>query len=171
MTEPSGPSAGTAPRAPLMRASAGAFLACAALALGLSALPAAAQVAVTTYHNDAMRTGWNSKETQLTWASMAVTTPGSAFGLKYTIPLDQQVDAQPLVVPNVTVSGDPNPGTHDVVYVATQANTLYAIDPTRGTILNSRTLGAAVQYPLGCHNAESVGINSAPVIDTATNSL
>jgi hypothetical protein len=50
--------------------------------------------------------------------------------------LDDQVDAQPLFVPGLTIAG----GTHDVVYVATEHNTIYAIDASSGTILKSTNL-------------------------------
>src|SRR5271165_4699109 len=48
---------------------------------------------VTTHHNDNLRTGWNSTEIQLTPASVSPTT----FGLIANVPVDEQVDAQPLV--------------------------------------------------------------------------
>jgi hypothetical protein len=146
---------------------------CGALVLaGLAtSSPAAAQVAITTHHYDVGRTGWNSHETALTYQTVAPTGTAT-FGLLRNVVLDAQVDAQPLVVPNVSIVGDPNAGKHDVVFVATEANTLYAIDPTRGTVLNSRNFGTAVAMPLGCtNNASTVGINSTPVIDIATNSL
>jgi hypothetical protein len=143
-----------------------------AVALALSASPAAAQVAVTTHHYDNYRTGWNNSESVLSYESLA--HPASAsqrFGLLHTVSLDDQVDAQPLVVPKASIVGDPNAGSHDVVFVATENNTVYAIDPTRGTVLNSRNLGTPVHLPLGCTINLHLGVNSTPVIDLATNSL
>ena len=147
-------------------------LACLALLAAASAPhPARAQVSVTTHHYDLSRTGWNQNETALTYAAVANHAAGG-FGLLQNVPLDAQVDAQPLVIPNAIITGDPNPGTHDVVFVVTEQNTVYAIDPTRGTVLNSRNLGAAVPFPIGCtNNAPTVGINATPVIDPATNSM
>ncbi len=125
---------------------------------------ASAQTAVTTYHNDNYRTGWNSSETTLTPANVN----RSSFGPLFTVKLDDQVDAQPLVVPGVTIAG----GTHDVVFVVTENNTVYAIDANAGTVLLSKNLGTPVQYPLGCgNNGPNVGINSTPVIDSNTNTL
>jgi hypothetical protein len=122
-----------------------------------------AQVAVTTYHYDNLRTGWNQQETALTAASFP-----SNFGILATVTLDDQVDAQPLIVPDLTIAG----GTHDVVYVATESNTVYAIDATSGAILRRRNLGAPVSYPQACNNNRPhVGINSTPVIDLAANTL
>src|SRR5215469_7997706 len=75
--------------------------------------------AVTTYHNDNRRTGWNSNEVVLTPANVNTTT----FGLLHSVALDAQVDSQPLVVPNVTITAGQHQGLHNVVYVATENNT------------------------------------------------
>lgn len=123
----------------------------------------ATPVAVSTYHYDSPRTGWNSNETTLTAASFP-----SAFRMIQTVALDDQVDAQPLLVPGLTIAG----GIHDVVYVVTESNTVYAIDASSGAILLSRNLGAAVPTPLGCgNNGPNVGITGTPVIDLTTNTL
>jgi len=135
-------------------------------ALG-SIAAAAAQVAVTTYHYDNYRTGWNSKETQLTPAKVA-----SSFGWLATVSLDDQVDAQPLLVPNVMITAGNFKGKHSVVYIATENNTVYAIAANNGNVFLSRNLGAPVYYPLGCHNnGPNVGITATPVIDTASSTL
>jgi hypothetical protein len=127
---------------------------------------AAAQspVAVTTYHYDTLRTGWNSNETTLTPQNVNATT----FGILKTVTLDNQVDAQPLIVPNQTIAGS----THDVVYVATESNTIYAIDTSSGAKLLGRNLGSPVPKPLECgNNAAVVGITSTPVIDLTSQTL
>jgi hypothetical protein len=139
-----------------------------AVALLLIAVSALAQTAVTTYHYDTYRTGWNNTETSLTPANVA----SSSFGLLHNITLDDQVDAQPLVVPGVTITAGSSQGQHDVVYVASEGNTIYAIDVHSGAVLLSPNFGAPVQYPLGCNNnGPNVGINSTPVIDTASGTL
>jgi hypothetical protein len=128
----------------------------------------AAQTAVTTYHNDNYRTGWNSTETVLTPATVA----SSSFGLLAKVTVDDQVDAHPLVVPGVNITAGNNQGTHDVVYIATGNDTVYAIDANAGTVLLSQSLGKPVFAPLGCNNnGPHVGVDSTPVIDTATNTL
>ena len=136
--------------------------------IGVVGLRAAGQTAVTTYHYDNYRTGWNQKETVLTPTNVA----SSSFGLLQTVPLDDQVDAQPLVVPGVQITAGKNQGTHDVVYIATEGNTVYAIDIHSRTVLLSANFGTPVAYPLGCtNNGPNVGITSTPVIDLSSNTL
>jgi hypothetical protein len=114
--------------------------------------PASAQVNVTTYHYDNLRTGWNPSEIVLTTSNVNSTS----FGVVARVTLDSQVDAQPLIL-------------NGVVYVATENNTVYAIDAGSGTILNSVNLGTPVPAPNhACGGlGTSVGIKSTPVIDAA----
>ncbi len=140
--------------------------ACAAAAILLCAAQAArAQINITTYHYDNLRTGWNQNETTLTQANL------SSLGLQQAIALDDQVDAQPLLVTGLTINGS----THDVLYVATESNSVYAIDAESGQTLLKTNLGAPVPYydlPGACgNNGPNVGINSTPVIDTSTGTL
>jgi hypothetical protein len=128
----------------------------------------AAQTAISTYHVDNNRTGWNSHETVLTPANVSAAT----FGLLKTVTLDNQVDGQPLFVPAVTITAGTSQGVHDVVYVATEGNTVYAIDAEAGTVLLNPNFGTPVSWPLGCNNnGPQVGINSTPVIDLTSNTL
>ncbi|MGO9123984.1 MAG: hypothetical protein ACLP6G_03770 [Terriglobales bacterium] len=137
------------------------FCACATL-LGLCNPPAVSAQAVLTYHNDNFRTGWNRGETKLTPATVG----SSSFRALGSIALDDQVDAQPLVVPNQLITAGPHQGKHDVVYVATEGNTVFAVDTNNGNILLNPNFGTPVSYPLGCgNNGPNVGINSTPVID------
>src|SRR5271165_496586 len=115
-----------------------------------------ANVAIATYHYDNLRTGWNSLETNLT----ASTFPPH-FGVTATVALDDQVDAQPLIVPGLNIAG----AAHEVVYVATESNSIYAID-AKGQILVQTNLGPPMPQPLGCsNNGPNVGITGTPVID------
>ena len=124
-----------------------------------------AQTAVTTYHNNNYRTGLNSTETVLTQANVN----SSQFGLLATVAVDAQVEAQPLVIPNVNISGQ---GEHNVVYVVTDNNTVYAIDATSGAILLSRHIATPAPAPAGCNgNGAYLGITSTPVANAATNTL
>ena len=136
--------------------------------LGCAAVCATAhaQPAVTTYHNDTSRSGWNPAETALTAASVG------GLQLQHSAGLDEQVDAQPLFVPNQTISGQ---GAHEVVYAVTEANTVYAVDASTGAILMSRNMGGAVPAsttPGACgNNAPFLGIQSTPAIDVASGTM
>jgi hypothetical protein len=139
-----------------------------------TALPAVAQkLAVTTYHYDNQRTGWDQQETTLTPANVGSTS----FGVIAQVVLDDQVDAQPLLVPGQPITAGiytvGPAGTYQVVYVATEGNTIYGIRASNGEVLLRRNLGAPVPTPLGCPSASgpNVGINSTPVIDVAANAL
>jgi hypothetical protein len=83
-------------------------------------------VSVLTQHNDNTRSGWNANETVLNTSNVNV----QSFGAVFTLPVDDQVYAQPLVVANVPISN----GYHNVVYVATVNNTLYAFDGDDGRL-------------------------------------
>jgi hypothetical protein len=137
--------------------------------LGLACAPLSAWAnAVTTYHGDTLRTGWNNGETTLTVANVG----GGNFRLQAITTLDSQVDAQPLVVPNQTIMGQ---GVHTVVYVVTGGDTVYAIDGATGAVLRSRKFGTPVPrlaLPGQCNNnGPSIGITSTPVIDVANGTM
>jgi hypothetical protein len=116
---------------------------------------------VVTYHGDNYRTGWFSAETQLTVANV---TP-STFGLLHTIALDGRVDAEPLFVSGQTIQGK---GVHDVIYVATEANSVYALDASSGSLLWHSSFGIPVPYQYKSYDDNVfpvMGILSTPVID------
>jgi hypothetical protein len=122
-----------------------------------------AAVAVTTYHYDTLRTGWNSHEITLSDSAFP-----ARFGVLGVTALDDQVDSQPLLVPGEYIAG----GMHNVVYVATESNTVYGLDATSGAVLVHRNLGPPMPMPLGCTtNGPNVGINSTPVIDLSRGRL
>src|SRR2546426_7920461 len=87
----------------------------------LSAQPVRAQVSVSTYRNDNARMGQNPNETLLNPANVNPT----AFGKLFSYPVDGHVYAQPLYVPNVDIPGQ---GRHNVVFVATEHNSVYGFD-------------------------------------------
>jgi len=128
--------------------------------------PPPAPALVTTYHYDTLRTGWNNQETMLAASSFP-----STFGILKTVQLDDQVDAQPLVVPGSQIANG-SLTADDVIYVPTGSNTVYAIDASTGAILLSRNLGSPVPNPLGNgNNGPNVGIYSTPVIDLNSQTL
>jgi hypothetical protein len=94
--------------------------------LTMASIASRAQVNVTTWHNDQARTGVNTQETILTTTNVTV----SQFGRLFQIQADGQVYAQPLVLSGVEIGG----GTHNVVYVATEHDSVYVLDADNGTI-------------------------------------
>jgi hypothetical protein len=120
------------------------------------------QVSVLTWHNDNSRTGQNLLETILTPANVNSTT----FGRLGTITVDGKVDAQPLYVPSLTIPGQ---GTHNVLYVATEADSLYAFDADNFAQLQHVILLGTGEVPSDDHGCSQVtptiGITSTPVID------
>jgi hypothetical protein len=147
---------------------AGPAVMAALLFMSAAAFRASGQTSITTYHYDNNRSGWNQNESVLTPANVR----RKSFGLLQMVRLDDQVDAQPLVVPGVQITKGKYQGTHDVVYVASEGNTIYAIDVHSGTVLLSPKFGTPVSYPLGCNNnGPNVGITSTPVIDPSSNTL
>ena len=83
-------------------------------------VPVFAQTPVLTQHNDNARTGQNTSETSLTTSNVNV----NQFGKLFAMPVNGQVYAQPLYVPGVTING----GVHNVVIIATEADSVYAYD-------------------------------------------
>lgn len=94
---------------------------------------------VTAYHQaspapspaSTIGAGVNSNETVLTPANVNSTS----FGKLFATSVDGQVYAEPLYVENVNITTGSNQGSHNVVFVATQHDSLYAIDSVTGTIL------------------------------------
>lgn len=125
-----------------------------------------AQTPMLTSRGDNTRSGANTNETLLTPANVN----SAGFGKLFSFPVDYIVMAQPLYVPGVNIPGQ---GVHNVVYVVTQADSVYAIDANNGTqlwyasMLNVGGTTASGQY-LPCGSGPGFtqeGIVSTPVID------
>ena len=132
-----------------------------------------------TYQNDNGRTGQNLSETVLTTGNVNL----AQFGKLFSYPVDGKIYAQPLYVANLSIPGH---GFHNVVYVATEHDSIYAfdadnrqttpvwqvsfIDPAAGiTTLSSGTTGGE---DLSCDSMKpEVGITGTPVIDPAINTM
>jgi hypothetical protein len=116
---------------------------------------------VLTYHNDNARSAQNLAEGILVPAAV-----GSArFGLLRVLPVDGLVDAQPLVVSNLSVGGK----TRNVVFVATEHASVYSFDADDGTALVRTGLlgsGETTSDDRGCSQVTpEIGITATPVID------
>lgn len=118
---------------------------------------------VVTFHDDAGRTGANLTESVLTPANVN----SASFGLLRVLSVDGKVDAQPLYLAQLSVAG----ATHNVVFVATENDSVYAFDPQTGAILWHVSLlgsGEAPSDSHGCYQIEpTIGVTSTPVIDRA----
>ena len=144
-----------------------------AIAILLSSLPAVGQVAVTTYHNDNYRSGLNAHETILKSSNVNEVS----FGKRLVLPVEGYVYAQPLYVPGVQVNSAP----HNVVYVVTEHDQVYAFDANSGQQLWQKsfigTFGNRQILPVssdevGCDDlVPEIGITSTPVIDLTTNEI
>jgi len=142
---------------------------------------ASAQVAVTdvagifTRHYDNARTGQNPDEIVLTSQNVNM----QQFGLLFSYPVDGNVLATPLYVANVNVPGK---GYHNIAYVATPHDTVYAFDADNrspGLIWQKSLLNASAgetpvpctELPDFCVVGPEVGITGTPVIDPSTGTL
>ena len=119
-------------------------------------------VDVLTYHNDIARTGQNVSETILIPPNVSATT----FGKLGFFSADGRIDAQPLYLSSVAI---PQKGTHDVVYVATEHDSVYAFDSATGEVLWHTSVLGPGETPSDDHGCGQVtpeiGITSTPVID------
>jgi hypothetical protein len=117
---------------------------------------------VLTYHNDNARTGQNLSETILTPSNVN----SSSFGKLFVISVDGKVDAQPLYLSSVAI---PTQGTHNVLYVATEHASVYALDADTGSSLWRVTALQSGETPSdnrGCDQVvPEIGITATPVID------
>ena len=131
--------------------------------------PAFAQISVTTYQYDNTRAGTNPNETILTPSNVNV----RQFGQLFAEAIDGQAYAQPLYLPKLSMRGV----THNVVFVATENDSVYAFDADSGQPLwhTSFLINGATTVPytdLECPViAPQIGITGTPVIDQATKTI
>jgi hypothetical protein len=146
----------------------------------MALLPAShllAQTPVTTWHYDNARTGANTSESILTPSNVNA----GAFGKLFSQPVDGFIVGQPLYLPGVSIAGQ---GTHNVVYVATMHDSVYAFDannpnsaPLWMTSILALSPGGATTVPssvkknAGATGWIELGIISTPVIDPVSSTL
>lgn len=123
--------------------------------------PSPNQTDVTTYHNDLARTGQNLTEMVLTTSNVS----SQGFGLLHNLMVDGKVDAEPLYLSHLSIAG----ATHNVVFIATEHDSVYAFDSDSGTQLWKVSLlgsGETTSDNHGCGQiTPEIGITSTPVID------
>ncbi len=116
---------------------------------------------VLTYHNNNSRTGLNSSETTLTLSNVN----SASFGKLFTLSVDGLVDAEPLYLSGVPISGH---GTHNLLIVATEHDSVYAFDADTGAAIwhiSTLKAGETTSDDRGCSQVEpEIGITSTPVI-------
>ncbi|MGH8133593.1 MAG: pyrrolo-quinoline quinone, partial [Steroidobacteraceae bacterium] len=113
------------------------------------------------YKNDLARSGQNLTESTLTPANVNSAT----FGKLRVLATDGKVDAQPLYLSALAITG----ATHNVVFVATENDTVYAFGADSGAILWQKSLLGSGEVPSddrGCGQVTpTIGITATPVID------
>jgi hypothetical protein len=129
---------------------------------------------VVTHHYDVSRSGVNSTETVLTTSNVNSTT----FGKVGEFAVDGQIDGQALFLSQLAIPGQ---GNKNVLYVATENDTVYAVDAqsisgsTATIIWKMRVLPAgespADSGSLPCGNISPNGVTATPVIDQARNAI
>jgi len=125
-------------------------------------------IGVYTQHNDNARSGLNLHETLLSPANVVP----HRFGLLFRQVVDDQVFAQPLYLPNLEIAG----GRHNVVLVASAANTVYAFDADEARPaywkVNLGPPGSVEQHHFWCLDIlGNMGIIGTPVVDPATGTM
>lgn len=147
---------------------------CFVVCLFVFSIAAMAQVAVTTYHNDTYRTGSNTQETTLTTSNVSV----QSFGKRSTFAVQGYVYAQPLYLPGLTIGGT----SHNVIFIATEHDQVYAFDVNSGQQLWRTNFLATSGFRYVISSVSSgdvscgdlvpeIGITGTPVIDTATGTM
>src|SRR5580700_9643703 len=136
-------------RLPVLHSAAGSLIAlfvrtgCVGLTLAYSAI-AQAPFNVLERSYNRYRTGANTSETILTLAN--VTSSANQFHKQFVLKVDGKIEGSPLYASAIAIAG----GTHNVIYVATMHDTVFAFDADNGTQLSSRSLGTPITgYDLG----------------------
>ena len=137
--------------------------------------PNTQHISVLTQHNDNTRAGLNNQETKLTTANVNT----QLFGKLFVMLVDDQVYAQPLVVGNLSIGS----GNHNVVFIATVSNSVYAYDGDNGSLYWKKNFTVSGMRPPNSTDMSSswctpytdftsnIGIAGTPVIDTIAQTI
>ena len=116
---------------------------------------------MVTFKNDRLRSGQNLTETLLTLGNVNT----NSFGLLHTLSVDSSVDAQPLYLSNLLLGGS----AHNVVFVATENDSVYAFDADTGATLWQVSMLGSQESTSDTHSCSqvtpSIGVTATPVID------
>ena len=138
-----------------------------------AAVAAPANTAVTTYKENNAHDGNHATETILNTSNVNKAT----FGKRVTYPVDGQVYAQPLYLPNVTIGGS----SHNVAFVATENDSVYAFDADQTSVtdplwrtnfINPPNVVSPTNTDVSCNDTTPQnGLTETPVIDASTGTL
>ena len=160
----SGLATGVEAGTPTITATADGFTATATLTVTVAA---GAAVNITTWHVDTNRSGLNDEEVTLTTSNVTAAN----FGKLFSCPVDGYVYGSPLILSNQTING----ATHNVLYAATENDSVYAYDSDTcggGTPLWHVSLLQNGETPqTGAPIQPYLGVTSTPVIDPSTGTL
>lgn len=132
-------------------------------------------ISVLTQHNNNTRAGLNNNETVLTITNVN----SKQFGQLFSLPVDDEIYAQPLVFANLSIGS----GQHNVVFIATVNNTIYAYDGDNGNLYWKKNFTTAGMRPPNstdvastwCHPYQDItfnmGILGTPVIDSIAKTI
>lgn len=132
-------------------------------------------VSMFTQHNDNTRAGLNSRETVLNTSNVNA----AQFGKLFSLTVDDEVYAQPLVYSSLPISS----GTHNVVFIATVNNSVYAYDADKGRLYWKKNFTVSGMRPPAASDMNSswcnpyqdftadIGIAGTPVIDSASKTM
>ena len=141
----------------------------------ITAPPNPQHISVVTQHNDNTRAGLNNQETKLTTANVNT----QQFGKLFSMLVDDQVYSQPLVVGNLAIAS----GNHNVVFIATVNNSVYAYDGDNGSLYWKKNFTVSGMRPPNYTDMSSgwctpytdftgnIGIAGTPVIDTTAQTI
>ncbi|HET9742009.1 MAG TPA: hypothetical protein VFQ00_04605 [Terriglobales bacterium] len=135
--------------------------------VGTTPPPPSGSVQITTWHADNARSGANLNETILTPANVK----SGSFGKLFSVLVDGYLYAEPLYMSGLNING----GTHNVVFVATEFDSVYAFDAdnynNNTPLWHASLLGSGQNALLPGPIKPWIGITATPVIDASSGTM